>query len=59
MSTLYLIIGLVLVAALVVVIIHYFSPGRKEDVEAAKYEMLRDEPLGNHLEDDPPHPKTK
>jgi len=34
--------GICLVVAFTIVIIYYFSPKRKDDVEAAKYEMLND-----------------
>ena len=43
MLTLYVVFGLILVAAFIVVIFYYYSPKRKDDVEAAKYDMLRDD----------------
>lgn len=42
MVTMYILSGLALVIAFTVVIIYYFSPKRKDDIEAAKYEMLND-----------------
>ena len=42
MATMYILSGLALVIAFIVVIVYYFSPKRKKDVEAAKYEMLND-----------------
>ncbi len=45
MITLYFALGIILVLAFAVVIVYYFSPKNKEQVEAAKYEMLRDDDL--------------
>ena len=42
MVTLYILSGVCLVVAFAIVIVYYFSPKRKDDVEAAKYEMLND-----------------
>ena len=42
MAYAYIISGISLVVAFTIVIVYYFSPKRKDDVEAAKYEMLND-----------------
>ncbi len=42
MATLYILSGVLLVVAFIVVIVYYFAPKRREDVEAAKYDMLND-----------------
>ncbi len=42
MAILYILSGTALVIAFTVVLVYYFSPKRKEHVEAAKYEMLND-----------------
>ena len=57
MSTMYIISGFALVIVFVVIIVYYFSPKRKGDVEAAKYEMLNDyeEPIA----DDEPEADSK
>ena len=39
----YLIFGLVLVAALGAIAVHYFSSKRRDQVERAKYRMLDDD----------------
>jgi len=45
MVTLYFALGIVLVIAFAVVILYYYSPRNKDSVEAAKYEMLKDDDL--------------
>lgn len=52
MAYLYILSGVALVVVFTIVIIYYFSPKRKDDIEAAKYEMLNDydEPI---TDDDP------
>lgn len=54
MTVLYLVCGITLVVAFVGVIVYYFAPKRKDDVEAAKYEMLNDydKPIVDDPEDD-------
>jgi cbb3-type cytochrome oxidase subunit 3 len=42
MAILYILSGAALVIAFTVVLVYYFSPKRKDHVEAAKYEMLND-----------------
>ena len=44
MALMYLATGVTLVVAMAVVLFYYFSPKRKHEVEAAKYDMLDDEP---------------
>ncbi len=44
MAIMYLLSGITLVVALAVVLVYYYSPKRKDEVEAAKYEMLKDDP---------------
>jgi hypothetical protein len=39
----YLVVGLLLCAALLWITVHYFSKKRKASVEAAKYKMLDDD----------------
>lgn len=43
MALMYILSGIALVAAFIIVIVYYYSPKRKDDIEAAKYEMLRDD----------------
>jgi cbb3-type cytochrome oxidase subunit 3 len=52
----YIAIGIILVLAFTVVILYYYSPKNKQDVEAAKYEMLRDDDL---VDDDVDKPEQK
>ncbi len=49
MAILYILSGTALVIAFTVVLVYYFSPKRKDHVEAAKYEMLNDydEPIAD------------
>jgi len=42
MAILYILSGTALVIAFIIVLVYYFSPKRKDHVEAAKYEMLND-----------------
>lgn len=61
MAIMYILSGFALVIAFVVVIVYYFSPKRKADVEAAKYEMLNDydEPIQDDSETDVKERKSK
>jgi cbb3-type cytochrome oxidase subunit 3 len=43
MDYVYLIFGAGLVIALLLAIVHYYSKGRKQEVEEAKYRMLEDD----------------
>jgi len=45
MAILYILSGTALVIAFIVVLVYYFSPKRKVQVEAAKYEMLNDDSM--------------
>ena len=45
MAILYILCGIVLVVAFTGVLFYYFSPKRKKQVEAAKYEMLDDQDI--------------
>ncbi|RUM42684.1 MAG: CcoQ/FixQ family Cbb3-type cytochrome c oxidase assembly chaperone [Desulfocapsa sp.] len=49
MAILYILSGTVLVLIFAFVLVYYFSPKRKDRVEAAKYEMLNDydEPIAD------------
>ncbi len=47
MAVMYLATGIILVVAMAVVLVYYYSPKRKDDVESAKYDMLRDDPPQN------------
>jgi cbb3-type cytochrome oxidase subunit 3 len=47
----YILSGLALVIAFIVVIVYYYTPKRKGDVEAAKYAMLND--YDEPIQDDP------
>ncbi len=51
MAIMYILSGFALVIAFIVVIVYYFTPKRKADVEAAKYEMLND--YDEPIQDDP------
>ena len=42
MAIMYILSGLALVIVFTFVIVYYFSPKRKDHVEAAKYDMLND-----------------
>lgn len=52
MALMYLVTGIILVVAFAVVIFYYYSPKRKDEVEAAKYEMLNDDPPVNPERED-------
>ncbi len=42
-ETAYLLVGMALCAALVLIIVFYYSKRRRDRVEGAKYEMLKDD----------------